>query len=410
MKRTINHFAKKYRKNTEGNVAIMMAVTLFGLVGGLALAVDLSNAYFAKQRLQQTTDAVALMAAKDKSLDTDAKLQEAAQALYDATYPNSTGTRIIIESIKRDGDSVIVSTRNNIDTHFTGIFKKSNQDVAVKSVATFTQRSIDVALVLDTTGSMGGKVSGDPSGTVKLASLQAATHGLLDSLEGSGADEVRVSVVPFAQYVNVGTEHKRESWLDLDRRHETSWKGCVGSRLMGQDESPNRRGDKIPAFVSANCASEIQPLTKDLNAVRTSVDGFRARGWTYIPSGIVWGWRTLEGELPKKAAPKPKGTVHKDVMIIMTDGVNTRSKRGLDHEGWSQNDANRKTTSLCNSVKRDSIEIYTITYSLSDTTTKRMMQNCASDNTKFFDARTSADLNRAFQTIASELDVLRISS
>lgn len=408
MKRTINHIAKKYRKNTEGNVAIMMAVTLFGVVGGLALAVDLSNSYFAKQRLQNTTDAVALMAAKDKSLDSEAKLQQAAQALYDATYPNSTGTRIVIESIRRDGDSVIVTTRNNIDTHFTGIFNKSSQDVGVTSSATYTQRSLDVALVLDTTGSMGGQASG--GGGTKLQSLQSAANGLIDTLENSDADKVRMAVIPFAQYVNVGADYKRASWIDLDNNLESSWNGCVGSRINGQDETPSRAGSKIPAYVSVNCGSEIQPLTDEFNDVRASINSFKAKGWTYIPSGITWGWRALEGELPAKVAAAPRDTVHKNVMVIMTDGENTRAKRGLDHEGKNVKDANSKTARLCGSVKNDNIEIYTITYNLNDTATKRMMQDCATDSTKFFDARTAADLDRAFQSIASDLDVLRITS
>jgi len=60
------------------------------------MAVDLSNSYSAKQRLQDTSDAIALLAAKDKSLDTPAKLEAAAQALYDATYPGEKGIRIVI--------------------------------------------------------------------------------------------------------------------------------------------------------------------------------------------------------------------------------------------------------------------------------------------------------------------------
>jgi len=89
MKRTFNHTAASFKEDTGGNVAIMFAISVFFLVGMLALAVDLANGFSAKQRLQDTTDAVALLAAKDKSLDTPAKLQEAAQALYEATYPGA---------------------------------------------------------------------------------------------------------------------------------------------------------------------------------------------------------------------------------------------------------------------------------------------------------------------------------
>lgn len=402
--------AKKYRKNTSGNVAVMFGAAAFVLVGGLALGVDVTNAYYAEQRLQQTTDAVALLAAKDKSLDTDEKLQAAAQALYDATYPGQTGVRIEIDNIRRDGDQVIIDATNNIDTYFGGIFNRRTLDIGVTSTATFTQRSIDVALVLDTTGSMGQRVAGDPSGVTKIQSLKTAANGLVDTLEGSGASKVRLSVVPFAQYVNVGQTHARAQWLDLDNNLETQWTGCVGSRVNGFDETSTSAGGPIPAAVGATCGSALQPMTDDYNALQTSINNLTARGLTYIPSGITWGWRTLEGELPTQVADAPNDTVHKKVMVIMTDGENTRSKSGLAHNGRSLANANRKTADLCNSVKGDDIEVYTIGYSLTNQETIRLMQDCASDADNYFDARTAADLNRAFQAIGSELDVLRISS
>jgi len=118
MKRTFNHTAASYRKETDGNVAVMFAICLFFIIGLLAVAVDLSNGFSAKQRLQDTTDAIALLAAKDKSLDTPAKLEEAAQALYDATYPGQDGVRIVIEDMQRNGDEVVIVSKNNIDTYF----------------------------------------------------------------------------------------------------------------------------------------------------------------------------------------------------------------------------------------------------------------------------------------------------
>ena len=137
--------------------------SLVVLVGFLSVAIDLSNGFFAKQRLQNTTDAVALLAAQDKSLDTPAKLQEAAQALYDATYNERAGLRIEIEEIIRDGDDVTVIARNNIDANFAQVFNISNLDVKVRSTATYSELSLDVALVLDSTGSMGCLLYTSPS-------------------------------------------------------------------------------------------------------------------------------------------------------------------------------------------------------------------------------------------------------
>jgi len=154
MKRTFNQTFARYKKETKGNVAIMFAASVFLIVGLLAVAVDLTRGYAAQQRLQDTTDAVALLAAKDKSLDTPAKLEAAAQALYDATYPGERGFRIEIENIQRDGDLVTVEVKNNIDTFFSNVFNTSNLDVGVRSTATFSDNALDVALVLDTTFSM----------------------------------------------------------------------------------------------------------------------------------------------------------------------------------------------------------------------------------------------------------------
>ena len=138
MKRTFNHTAASFKKDTNGNVAMMFAVSLVVLVGFLSVAIDLSNGFFAKQRLQNTTDAVALLAAQDKSLDTPAKLQEAAQALYDATYNERAGLRIEIEEIIRDGDDVTVIARNNIDANFAQVFNISNLDVKAVSYTHLT--------------------------------------------------------------------------------------------------------------------------------------------------------------------------------------------------------------------------------------------------------------------------------
>ena len=54
--------ASKFKQDEKGNFAIIGAVTMAMLIGALAVAVDLSNGFSAKQRLQDTTDAIALLA------------------------------------------------------------------------------------------------------------------------------------------------------------------------------------------------------------------------------------------------------------------------------------------------------------------------------------------------------------
>ncbi|MEP3653630.1 MAG: pilus assembly protein [Litorimonas sp.] len=459
MKRTFNHTAAAYRNDTNGNVAMMFAASLFIIIGLLAVAVDLSNGFSAKQRLQDTTDAVALLAAKDKTLDTPAKLEAAAQALYDVTYPGERGVRIEIEDMHRDGDKVTVVTKNNIDTYFSGVFNTSNMDVGVTSTAVYATKAMDVALVLDTTFSM--------SENNKIGGLKVAANNLLNTFDELENDNLRVSVVPFAQYVNVGLSRRNKVWLDVPADSTTygdevcrmkrdvisrsncrrisrtcsndgvsydcsytrcdkqygpeyevcnspvsrqTWKGCVGSRVAGYDERVAYDGRKIPGLLNTNCGVELQELSNDMTKAKSTVSSMTAawnNGDTYIPSGVLWGWRTLDGSLPLSST----GTTGRDkVMIVMTDGKNEGSKNGTKHNGSSQNAANAKTDATCEAAKRDDVTIYTIAYDVNDTTTKNMLTRCASGSANFFDAANASELNKAFQTIGDALNELRIAS
>lgn len=450
MKRTFNHIADQYRTETRGNVAVMFAICTFFIIGCLAIAVDGSNAFFAKQRLQDTTDAVALMAAKDKTLDTKVKLTEAAQALYDATYPDQAGIRIEVQDVVRVGDAVTVITKNNIDTSFTGIFNRKNMDIGVQSTATYADKAMDVALVLDTTFSMSDKN--------KIGSLKAAAGGLLDTFDDLNNDNLRVAVVPFSEYINVGKSRRNAAWLDVpadekvcwmkrdvlsssncrriqktctndgvsydcsynkcDKTYSApyekcstrKWQGCVGSRTAGYDERVEFNGRKIPGLLSVSCATELQPLNKSMKTAKATVSGLKARQETYIPAGILWGWRTLDESLPLSSAGTKVNPDREKVMIVMTDGENQRSKNGEYHNGKDINAANAKTDKLCSEAKRDKVTIYTIAYDVSDSTTKNMLSRCASDNSKFFDASNASELNKAFQDIGDALNELRISA
>ncbi len=450
MKRTFNHIAGQYRTETSGNVAMMFAICLFFLIGGLALAVDLSNAYSAKQRLQSTTDAIALLAAKDKTLDTNAKVTAAAQALYDATYPGSTGLRINIKDVVRNGDQVTIVSQNNIDTYFSSIFGRSDLDVGVRSTAVFADKAMDIALVLDTTHSM--------SENNKIGNLKSAANGLLDTFDDLNNDNLRVAVVPFSEYVNVGTSRRNAKWLDVPEDKEVcrmtrdvtsrsncrrvkrtctndgvtsdcsynqcdktygapyetcrtaTWKGCVGSRVGGYDERAVFNGRKIPGLNNVNCATELQTLNKNMTTAKATVSGLRTNHETYIPAGILWGWRTLDESVPLSSnGPNVKKDREK-VMIVMTDGENKRSKNGKFHNSRDVRAANAKTDSLCSEAKRDKVTIYTIAYDVNDTTTKTMLNRCASDSSKFFDASNASELNKAFKAIGDALTELRISA
>lgn len=453
IKTKLANTAARFKKDEKGNFGIIAAVTLAAMVAGLAVSVDAANGQFAKQRLQDTTDAIALLAAKGQ-FETQVELTEAANEYLQSAYPGSEGVNIRLENIKREGDVVTISASNKIPTYFTGIFGTSGLDIGATSQALYSNRNLDIALVLDTTFSMNG---------AKISNLKVAANNLVDTFDGFQNENLRVSVIPFAQYINVGTSRRNAVWLDVPADEEifytrrdvvsrtncrrvatnrtrdgvsisgtrqrcdvvrgnpytasytATWQGCVGSRFAPNHERVDFGGNRIPGLLNKDnveCGTEIRPLTANMNQVKQTINAMNADGdQTYIPSGLAWGWRALDNREPLiEAAALPTADTDK-VMVIMTDGQNSMSKNGLLHNlNDTGIDANTTTSRLCERIKNDDIKVFTIAYEVTDTPTQNMLRNCATSSSNFFNATNAQQLNDAFQTIGNSLNELRITA
>lgn len=402
LKQKLTSTLKSYRSNESGQFAIYTAVGFVAILAGLAAAVDLSSGMSEKQTLQDTTDAIALMAVKN-NVRSQSELNAVARTYLEQHY-GAASDSIVINSITRNGDVVTVDATNPVKTYLSGVFGSPTLNVRVASTATYSVQNIEIALVLDTTGSMSG---------TKMTTLKRAATDLTNTMQSTNNPNLKMSVVPFANYANVGTANQNAAWVDLSRVPAGTWNGCMGSRLGNRDEDAAFSGSPIPGVQtnrggdsSIRCGSEILPLTNDFGRIRSKVNSFNASGWTYIPSGLAWGWRTLTPDAPYTEAA---GNALK-IMVVMTDGANTRSKNGEYHDVRSGNAANSKTDRLCAAAKRDDIRIITIAYEISDTSTINLMRNCATTNSDFYDARNSSDLENAFREIGQNLSALRITS
>lgn len=451
---------KRFQRNEDGNFATLAGLSLIVFLGCLAIGVDIANGQSAKTRLQDTTDAVALIAAKSVN-KSQRELDQAAKDYFSIKFPGADGSRINIKEVRREGEAVTVIAENNIDTYFSRVYGKESLDIGAQSTAIFAQKAMDVAMVLDTTYSMNGS---------KLSSLKNAATSFVETIEDQKNDNVRLSVIPFAQYVNVGTSRRNAVWLDVPAdktvtgkqecsmrrdvesqsncrtikktctndgvRYDCSykkcdktygepyekcstpkqtytWNGCVGSRQTPYNLKPDYSGRKIDGLVNVKCGSEIRPLSNKLSSVKTTIKGMSASGETYMPAGLTWGWRALDNREPLTESSKSVSAgvkLSEKALILMTDGENTKSKNGIFHTGSDEKSANKETEALCNSIKNSEIVVYTIAYDVNDKNTKSLLQNCASDNTKYFDAQSSKQLDDAFKAIGEALNELRITA
>jgi hypothetical protein len=99
---------------------------------------------------------------------------------------------------------------------------------------------------------------------------------------------------------------------------------------------------------------------------------------------------------------------YSQVIILLTDGLNTQDRWYGDGSSTStQVDARQTLT--CTNIKNAGITLYTIQVNTDGSPTSTLLQNCASDSSKFFLLTSSSQIVTTFNTIGTNLSKLRIS-
>lgn len=467
--------SKRLRKDARGTVAIMAAFALPVLVLAVGGAVDYGRALDARTRLQTALDAAILATASHRMANPGlAKdelltfLKARLQGEMERRSREYFDTNINDVSLHMQGMKLVATASGSIETPFLGIIGTQSLTVAARATVRSGFTQLEVALVLDVSSSMSKQGSSDET---KLAELKEAAKAFLDTLhenlatpaeDGTAEDEeevantVRVAIVPFSQYVNVGLEMKNKWWLDYQptsgearkRLHVNGvrWKGCVGSRpypwnlrdgkymlypiptVMNYARTAGAPADDPASYTVDKehynrCPQKITPLTSvitDVEKLKQDIDSLGTIGWTYIPAGIIWGWRVLTSRGPfteGATEEEVKARNIRRIIILMSDGRNTiapgddRTSPSSEHWLKDEKTANRYTEEACANVKkinprtnRRRAEIITITFNLGqskkDQEIRRIMQNCATMGSH--DVK-SGQLTSIFEQIANQI-------
>lgn len=257
-------------RDERGNMAMLFGLVMIPIIGIVGLAVDTARAYAVQEQLQAGLDAASLAGGRYYSLpERDAIIQDYFDQNWDATRYGATVSPLTITPDNATGTLTIAAeaTFSPIFVKFLGV---GNIDVEADSQITRNETTLEVALAIDTTGSMD---QNDGSGTHKMTAAIDAANLLLNILynDQDSDDKVFVSVVPFVQNVNVGNNYG--SWLVAGSEAavpwnsgpypSSGWRGCMFERLNGSnvpvydttDESPvvQRFRPYADDYIGPNC-------------------------------------------------------------------------------------------------------------------------------------------------------------
>ena len=462
------------KSDERGSIAIIFGLSIFVLCGMVAFSVDYSRALAVRSKLQSAVDAAALAADPTGTLPYS-KVKDNVNSTFAYNMPADF---MLSDNVKVNDPIAIqsgyqVTATADVPMTFGRLLGVDTIPIGALAEAKRSQTNLEIVLVLDNTFSMtqNGKIA---------AAKTAAKDLVAQIVSASPANTVKFALVPFSNYVNVGVGNRAaySNWMSIpadwvetinvpggsytttdwagcptitqtyscpqDGVPQTcsyqacatpgpvhtvtynpysytvnhTWKGCAGSRLAAPDLNVTAGfANPVPGILDVDCPSTLARLTTDDTAIKTQIDGMIAVGETYITSGLMWGWRTLAPDSPfADGVAYNSNPRTKKIMILMTDGFNTRSQSGTNHDGTDSVAADKSMeqptasgASMCENIKATSIELYTIDFEVNNAASKSLLQTCASGFDHYFDAQDSNALIAAFHTIAGSITKLALT-
>lgn len=332
-----------FAKDRSGNFAMFAAIGMLPLLMAGGIAVDFTALSKTKSQLQQALDTASLAVAREGTEISNARATQIAVDLLTGNF----GLTYSDLKIQRDGTKVTVDAVSMTPLAFGSLFGYDKWPVVAQSSADIATVKYELALVLDTTGSMKGG---------KLAAMKDAVNGMVESMSSqvSNPEHLKFAVVPFANFVNVGPQFAPKfdekgkrikgtgaSWLDLDGKspvpqHELQaglsrfqlfehlgqdWAGCVETRVPSKKgahdvtDTPAVKSDKssyfVPAFsidepdtwgyANSYIASPVDPL--DMSALGKTKKLLKYGLPPTLAGELVSGLLPLGGDTSEWTAP-----------------------------------------------------------------------------------------------------------
>jgi Flp pilus assembly protein TadG len=430
----------RFRRAESGSIALiaaMVSLIMLGVAGG---AVDYARWVYSRNLTLGALDAAVLAGGRLMQLSesNESKAIDAAMATYRSMKSQYILNDTISFAVTNSGLNFQARGNAYVSTPFMSVLgitqlplfneAETVRSEAVWSVGSNTETSLEMSLMLDTTGSMAGQ---------KIVDLRAAATEMVDIVVWEDQSRVtsRIALAPFSSTVNVGSyiDALIDPAVIVSNSNATNAQ-CVVERTGGEELTDDPPGDGawITSYNVARGTStsscpedvEIVPLTSDKSRLKASIAGLKAQHATAGTLGTGWAWYLLSPkwsglwtgasepaaysrltEVTATGAPKLQ-----KIAVLMTDGTyNT-------HQGVNYGDGSRqsremsaKAVELCRGMKLNGIIVYTVGFQLDNDLARSTLAACASSPAHYYDARDGNQLRLSFRDIAIKSTPLRLA-
>ncbi|PLL11125.1 hypothetical protein C0V75_17725 [Tabrizicola sp. TH137] len=362
--RLSGHPFRRFVKREDGSLLVfgLFLFATFFLMGGMA--VDIMRAENKRTALAQTLDRCALNAAAlRQTLDPETVVRDCVDRvgllpqLTDVNVTNGTGQR----SVEAIGDY-------ELDTFFMGASGVHEIDIHGRSVAEQRATNIEIAMVLDVSGSM--------NNNNRLSGLKTAARNFVSTVLANNNNKISIAMVPYNGQVNLGpalaakynianvpgltatanvncvdmpSSVYNNTGIDRDLQMQaTGWADAFSTMAFEYGNSMSDWPTTYSSTSRAPNASNVwcPPSTTNIvrmpddniTALHTYINNLTAIGATSINAGMKWGGALLDPEarsvvnefvdanvVPVEFRDRPFDYSKRDalkIILLLSDGEN----------------------------------------------------------------------------------------
>ena len=196
---SVTAFARRLRRDERGAIAVQFAFLAIPLSVLVFALVDLGRVSLQRRQMQDALDAATLMAARSTAV-TDAELEAVGDPAFVAEVAGlNMGLTASSANFKNAADNHVVGTATaTLKPIIANLWKTGDFNVVATSDVVRASKNIEVAVVLDITGSMSGS---------RITDLKTASTDLVDIIvkDVQAPFYSKVAIVPYSVAVNVGS-------------------------------------------------------------------------------------------------------------------------------------------------------------------------------------------------------------
>lgn len=266
----------RFRRDEGGAFLVLFGIMAIVLVATSGAVVDFTRIEQARTKAQNALDAAAL-GLQPHVFDTSPAwtsadfIREADNLLEERLGDSTITAEVTGATINVRNGQLILNAWIEVPTAFVALLGITQVRAGLLSEATRKRLNLEVAMVLDNSGSM--------SSYSRMTELKKAAKNATDILFDNQPTlpNVFVSIVPFTQYVNVGTANRTASWMSqtgassishlnfddddneatpftstvnrwtlFDGFNNAPWEGCVEARVTPFDTQDTVPNNSVP--------------------------------------------------------------------------------------------------------------------------------------------------------------------